>query len=378
MRSTGKRCPFKLTYKVGCSADGHITAVQGTVYSENWQTPTDFAEDCKYTRNPHHHLISRECSDKLLNVITDDVPNWSVSGVACNTMTPKNTFMRAPSRLACKTFIETIVDHVATLTGKTSEEVRAINIAKIPPKASSAPSPLALQPSLLGAPVASNVPELPAKMYAAIKASAGFDKLAADTLDFNSQNLWRKRGLAAMPTEYSCGWGGNCHHGSKVDVYPDGTILCFVTGVELGQGLYTKCAQIAALTLGLEDTSLIEVMRTDTAMTPEGGGTYGSMGSGSNAYGMELACKELKAKLQTVSRTVSLATGEPDPMAEGEGGKTAMTNAQWLALVSKALQAGVDLSVKSWDHDLAVSGNGYGASVAQIELDVLTGEVQVR
>ena len=350
MRSTGKRCPFKLTYKVGCSADGHITAVQGTVYSENWQTPTDFAEDY-------------------------DVANWSVSGVACNTMTPKNTFMRAPTRLACKTFIETIVDHVATLTGKTSEEVRKINIAKIPPKATEM-SPLALQPSLLGAPVASNVPELPAQMYAAIKTSAGFDKLAADTLEFNRQNLWRKRGLAAMPTEYSCGWGGNCHHGSKVDVYPDGTILCFVTGIELGQGLYTKCAQIAALTLGLEDTSLIEVMRTDTAMTPEGGGTYGSMGSGSNAYGMELACKELKAKLQTVSRTVSLATGEQDPMAEGE--KTqAMTNAQWLALVSKALQAGVDLSVKSWDHDLAVSGNGYGASVAQVELDVLTGEVQV-
>ena len=108
------------------------------------------------------------------------------------------------------------------------------------------------------------VPELPAKMFEAIKKSAGFDALAADTAKFNEQHLWRKRGLAAMPTEYSCGWGGACHHGSKVDVYPDGTILCFVTGIELGQGLYTKCAQIAALTLGLEDTSLIEVMRTDT------------------------------------------------------------------------------------------------------------------
>lgn len=140
----------------------------------------------------------------------------------------------------------------------------------------------------------------------------------------------------------SCGWGGACHHGSKVDVYPDGTILCFVTGIELGQGLYTKCAQIAALTLGLEDTSLIEIMRTDTAMTPEGGGTYGSMGSGSNAYGMELACKALKAKLETVDRTVSLATGASEVMTG------TMTNAQWVALVNKALQAGVDLSVKSW------------------------------
>lgn len=137
-------------------------------------------------------------------------------------------------------------------------------------------------------------------------------------------------------------------------------------------------------------------------MTPEGGGTYGSMGSGSNAYGMELACKALKAKLQTIDRAIALATGAPE-VTTGT-----MTNAQWLTLVSKALQAGVDLSVKSWgvqhlhasrllfihnctcsfecgtyssetcaDHDLAVSGNGYGAAVAQIELDVLTGEIEI-
>ena len=356
MRSTGKRCPFKLTYKVGCSADGHITAVSGTVYSENWQTPTEFAEDY-------------------------DVPNWHVSGVECNTMTPQNTYMRAPTRLACKTMIESIVDHVAVLTGKSPEEIRALNIAKVPPKDDGVPQQLALSPpSPLGGagrlhgPVPSGVPEIPAKMYEAIKASAGFDAMEASAVEFNKANLWRKRGVAAMPTEYSCGWGGACHHGSKVDVYPDGTILCFVSGIELGQGLYTKCAQICALTLGLEDTSLIEVMMTSTAMTPEGGGTYGSMGSGSNAWGMELACKDLKQKLNAVSRTRFAATGKPEDAPAPDG---KLTNAQWMKLVTAALQAGVDLSVKSWDHDLAVSGNGYGAAVAQVELDVLTGEVQI-
>ena len=49
-------------------------------------------------------------------------------------------------------------------------------------------------------------------------------------------------------------WSGAPSHGALVDVYTDGTILIYVTGVELGQGLYTKCAQVAALTLGLEDT----------------------------------------------------------------------------------------------------------------------------
>ena len=147
-------------------------------------------------------------------------------------------------------------------------------------------------------------------MFAAIQASAGFVALEAAAKTFNSENLWRKRGVAALPTEHSCGWGrhiadtylsspppiaahltappsagGNCSHGAKIDVHPgsalacttiqclhafafaltyiasgsDGTILCFVTGIELGQGLYTKCAQVAAKVLGLPDTSLIEV-----------------------------------------------------------------------------------------------------------------------
>jgi|EP01043_Picozoa_sp_COSAG02_P009808 xanthine dehydrogenase molybdopterin-binding subunit B len=115
--------------------------------------------------------------------------------------------MRAPTRLACKTFIETIVDHVAQLTGKMPEEVRAINLAKIPPKdenAATVPQCVQMGMTLLGgvgAPVPPGVPELPAKMFEAIKKSAGFDALAADTTAFNERNLWRKRGLAAMPTE---------------------------------------------------------------------------------------------------------------------------------------------------------------------------------
>ena len=72
--------------------------------------------------------------------------------------------------------------------------------------------------------------------------------------------------LAAIPTEYNSGWGGTPSHGALIDVYPDGTILIYVSGCELGQGLYTKCAQVAALTLGLagDATDLIEVQNTAT------------------------------------------------------------------------------------------------------------------
>ena len=154
------------------------------------------------------------------------------------------------------------------------------------------------------------------------------------------------------------GWEGATSHGAKIDVYPDGTLLVYVTGVEVGQGLFTKCAQVAAMTLGLPDTSLIEIQSVDTSANPNGGGTGGSMTSGANAYGIQLACVELKKLLAPVAAMLPGA-------------------ASWQDQVTAALTAGIDLSVKSWDAGLSVSGNGYAASVALVELDVLTGESQI-
>ena len=60
----------------------------------------------------------------------------------------------------------------------------------------------------------------------------------------------------------------------------------------LAQGLYTKVAQVAAITLGLADdaTDLIEVQNTATDRVPNGGGTGGSTTSGKNAAGVQIAC----------------------------------------------------------------------------------------
>ena len=186
-------------------------------------------------------------------------------------------------------------------------------------------------------------------------------QLRKDCAAFNAANLFRKRGVASVPSEYGCGWGGNCGHGATVDVYPDGSILIYVTGVEVGQGLFTKCAQVAAMTLGLPDTSLIEVQSVDTSVNPNGGGTGGSMTSGANAWGIQMACTELKKRLAPIV-AVLRKSGE------------AVT---WQQQIAAAMTASVDLGVKSWDSGLSVSGNGYAASVAVVEIDVLTGEHQI-
>eukprot|EP01043_Picozoa_sp_COSAG02_P012225 COSAG02_NODE_469_length_21727_cov_64.506334_11_plen_552_part_00 len=358
MNTLGKRCPFKLSYKVCCDSDGKITAVSGTSYGDNSGPPTDFA-------------------------MAYGIANWDVKGVQCNTNTPKNTAMRAPTHLGEELFIETIIDHVATLVGKPAEAIRALNITKGPYNDEAnyvalgmSPMPqLSAQDTLarpmtptahqtlataLGAGPA--VPEELPAMFQAVMASSNIVQLRKDCAEFNKANLWKKRGVAAVPTEYNCGWGGTTQHGAKIDVYPDGTLLVFVTGVEVGQGLFTKCAQVAAMTLGLPDTSLIEVQSVDTSINPNGGGTGGSMTSGANAYGIQLACQSL---LKAMAPTVTLLE---------QSQAKALT---WQDKVKAAMAAGVDMSAKSWDHGMAVSGNGYAASVSVVEVDVLTGENQI-
>eukprot|EP01051_Picozoa_sp_SAG22_P018760 SAG22_NODE_3256_length_1826_cov_1.925304_1_plen_199_part_10 len=103
LTSTGKRSPWKFTYRVGCDATGRVTAVTGTVYTAQWRATTDFAR----------------CYD---------IPNWDVSGINCNTDAPRNTWMRSPTELGECTFMNEVMDCVATGLQLPAEQVRALNL----------------------------------------------------------------------------------------------------------------------------------------------------------------------------------------------------------------------------------------------------------
>ena len=246
-----------------------------------------------------------------------------------------------------------IMDHVAMQCNIPAEQVRTLNLAK--------PSP--------GGGF-SNLPSL----FSQLLTNSNITNRRAAVATFNSQNTWRKRGIAAIPTEYTSGWGGTPQHGALVDVYPDGTILIYVSGIELGQGLYTKVAQVAAITLGLtgDATDLIEVQCTSTAAIPNGGGTGGSTTSGKNCAGVQLACAEIRTRFDTIRRVQAQVKGEePGEWPE------AFSKDAWSDLVHAASHAKVDMCVKSWVTGMSASGNGYCAAIAEVEIDVLTGELQI-
>ena len=126
-----------------------------------------------------------------------DIANWDVSGIACNIDAPQNTYMRSPTELGECTFMNEIMDHVAMQCNLPAEQVRTINLAK--------PTP--------GGGV-SNLPSL----FSQLLTNSNMTTRRAAIATFNSQNTWRKRGIAAIPTEYNSGWGGTPQHGALVDV----------------------------------------------------------------------------------------------------------------------------------------------------------------
>ena len=56
---------------------------------------------------------------------------------------------------------------------------------------------------------------------------------------FNSENRWKKRGIAAIPTKYGLSFAGVRflnQAGALVHIYTDGSVLISHCGIEMGQG----------------------------------------------------------------------------------------------------------------------------------------------
>ena len=82
-----------------------------------------------------------------------------------------------------------------------------------------------------------------------------------------------KRGIALTPVKFGISF--NASHlnqaGALVNIYADGSVIVNHGGTEMGQGLFTKVAQVVAEELGI-DIKRVRVSSTDTSKVPNVGG----------------------------------------------------------------------------------------------------------
>ncbi|MGA2486766.1 MAG: molybdopterin cofactor-binding domain-containing protein, partial [Roseiarcus sp.] len=138
---------------------------------------------------------------------------------------------------------------------------------------------------------------LPA-MIEELEASSDYRARRAAIRAFNAGSPILKRGIALTPVMFGISF--TLIHlnqaGALVHVYTDGSIHLNHGGTEMGQGLFTKVAQIVAEEFGVP-LDWVRITATNTAKVPNASPTAASSGTDVNGMAAMAAAREVKGRM---------------------------------------------------------------------------------
>ena len=363
MTITGKRHPFVADWSVGFDDDGHLLALDVTL-----------ASDCGYSAD-----LSGPVNDRAVCHIDNAywLPNLRIRSLRCRTNTVSNTAFRGFGGPQGMFVIEEVIDAVARALGRDALAIRRLNLYGTDER----------NETHYGQLIHDNVLPL---LLDRLEASSDYAARRAEIAAFNARSGIVRRGLALTPVKFGISF--NALHlnqaAALLHLYADGSLLLNHGGTEMGQGLFTKVAQVVAREFDIE-VARVRVSATDTAKVPNTSATAASSGSDLNGMAAREACIALKARLAdfladqwgVATDTIDWRDGGAHSIAGG------ITRSMPLAeLARRAYMARVSLSTQGfyrtpgihWDA-AAFRGRpfyyfAYGAAVVEVAIDTLTGE----
>ena len=268
---TGKRHPYLIRYEVGFDAQGRILAL-------------------KFEQN-----ADGGCATDLSIAILERamlhadnayyIPNMIVVGKAYRTNLPSNTAFRGFGGPQGVAGIETVIDRIARFLNLDAAEVRRINFYGTDKN----------NITHYGQEVELNRLFL---IYDQLISTSDYFKRRKEVDAFNANHEFYKKGLALTPVKFGISFTTTFLNqaGALVNIYKDGTILVNHGGTEMGQGLNTKIAQIAAAELGVSLDS-IKVNATNTSKVPNTSATAASAGTDLNGMAVKNAIDKLRSRI---------------------------------------------------------------------------------
>jgi xanthine dehydrogenase large subunit len=229
-----------------------------------------------------------------------------------------------------------------------------------------------------------------ARLWGELRRSSDFDRRWGEIDAFNAQSPHRKRGLAITPVKFGISFTTAFFNqaGALVLIYKDGSVQVNHGGTEMGQGLHTKVAQIAADALGVP-LHAVRMMATRTDKVPNTSATAASAGSDLNGAAVKAACETLRGRLAEVAaRRLGVAPDDVD-FADGRvgpRGAPASAAVPFAEIVGQAYLERVSLAATGYYrtpdiHYDKQTGTGkpfhyfaYGAAVSEVEVDGFTGQ----
>src|SRR5271165_1112516 len=206
---------------------------------------------------------------------------------------------------------------------------------------------------------------------------------------FNEMSPLIKRGIALTPVMFGISFTliPLNQAGALVHVYSDGSIHLNHGGTEMGQGLFTKVAQIVAEEFGVP-LNFVRITATNTAKIPNASPTAASSGTDLNGMAAKIAAGAIRERMTAFA---AQAWGVAPEAVEFRDARVFSGNASMsFGELAKACRLSrVQLSHAGhyktpeihWDRAHARGRPfyyfAYGAACSEVAIDTLTGEMRV-
>ena len=360
---TGKRHDFHSDYEVGFNNRGVIEGVKIKLASRCGISP-----DLSGAINSRA-LLHIDNAYYLLDI--------SVENYLCKTNTSSSTAFRGFGGNQGMMVIENIIDNVARFLSKDSAEIRKINFYQKNKK----------NITHYGMKIEDNIIN---EIFSKLIKSSNYKNRRLNIKKFNLKNKYLKKGLAITPVKFGISF--TTRHlnqaGALVHIYyADGSIHVSTGAVEMGQGTYTKIAQLVANEFGLPFNK-IKVSSTRTDKVPNTSASAASSTTDLNGAAAINAVNKIKENLALfVKRKYKVKSDKPvyrNSMVKFKG-KTFLFN----SLVKEAYLNRVSLSSSGFYSTPKIHFNNktflgrpflyfcYGAAVSEVLVDTLTGENKI-
>ncbi len=359
---TGKRHPFRDDWRVGFDDEGRV-GVYDVALNANCGCSADLSPGVVdramfHASNCYHLPVARVASRRLKTNIVS--------------MTAFRGFGGPQGMIA----IERAMEAIARETGRDPLDVRRANLYR--PGADQTPYNQTIE----------DFDTLPA-ILSELEASSDYRARREAARIFNAGSPILKKGIALSPVQFGISF--TLIHlnqaGALVHVYSDGSIQLNHGGTEMGQGLFTKVAQVVAEEFGVP-LDFVRITATNTAKVPNASPTAASSGTDINGMAAKIAAGQVRQRMAAFAAQTWGLPQEEIAFRDGRvfGGNASMSFGE-LAKACRHNRVGLSAAGYyrtpeiSWDR-ANVSGKpffyfAYGACCAEVAIDTLTGECRV-
>ncbi len=362
MIMTGKRHHQRLDYDVGFDDEGRIQGIEMT-----------YASHCGMSAD-----LSGPVNDRTM-FHSDNayfLPEVAITSHRCKTNTVSNTAFRGFGGPQGMMGIEYVVDEIARYLGVDPLDVRKRNLYGIGER-DMTPYGMTVEDNVLH------------EIVPRLEQSSEYRSRRREIDEYNESSEVLKRGLALTPVKFGISFTATHFNqaGALLLVYSDGTVQLNHGGTEMGQGLFTKVAQVVAEELRI-DIGKIRVTASDTAKVPNASATAASSGSDLNGMAGLDAARKIKRRL-TAFAAETWGVEPADVVFDNGEVRVGEETVSFAEMAHRAWMARVPLSATGFYKTPKIAYDrqtmtgrpfyyfAYGAACSEVLIDTLTGEYRV-